>query len=192
MPTPITRRNQRSCSTNASRVVACICALCLVPGRPHADERSRVRTESAYLHAVLAEATERSSTVSTLIDRIQTSNVIAHLECGHFTSLTLQGRTIFVLAKSDVRFVRVQINCGLARPDLMAIIGHELQHVAEIAGAPDVVDQPSFVRLLRAIGFARNGTPQEEYETEAALQAKERVSREISTGQRVSTRVASR
>jgi len=192
MPSQTNRRRQTRCSINTGVLVACICALFVVPSRSRADEQSHVRTESTYIQAVLAEATQRSSTVSALIERIQASNVIAHLECGRLKSLTLQGRTLFLVATSGVRYVRVQIDCGLVRPDLMASIGHELQHVAEIANAPDVVDQPSFARLLHRIGFSRSGTPDDEYETEAGLLAKERVSREISTRRSVSTRVASR
>jgi len=192
MPGHTHRRRQRGGSINTNAVVACICAVLVISLRSRADEASHVRTESAYIHSVLTEATDRSSTVSALVNRIRTSNVIAHLECAHFTSLTLQGRTLFIVAKKDVRYVRVQLDCQLARQDLMPVIGHELQHVAEIVAAAEVVDQTSFARLLQTIGFSRNGTPEEEHETEAALLTQERVTQEVSKRRRASTFVATR
>jgi hypothetical protein len=161
------------------RITVWLFVLLVVASRSHADEMSRVRTESTDLRGILAEA-RRSPTVSALIEQIDASNVIAHLECAHFKSVTLEGRTFFVLARHDVRYVRVQIDCMLMRPQLMVIVGHELQHVAEIAAAPDVVDERAFAGLLKRIGFLTCRKWPEQYETEAALAIEERVYREMS------------
>jgi hypothetical protein len=84
---------------------------------------------------VLTEATQYSPTISALVDCIAGSNVIAHVECRHRTSLTVEGRTVFVLATHGVRYVRVQVDCLHMRRELIAIIGHELQHVVESVSA---------------------------------------------------------
>ena len=131
------------------------------------------------MQAVLAEGMQYSPTISALVDTLDASNVIAHVECTRLNSLTLQGRTLFVVAKRDVRYVRVQIDCQLMRRELMAIIGHELQHAAEIAATPDVVDEHSFAGRLRRIGFLRCCGTQEQYETTAALEAGEHVMDEM-------------
>ena len=114
------------------RVASWTLVLLIAASRAHGEDTSHVRTGSADLQAVLIEATRDSPTVSSLIDRIRASNVIAHVECARFTSFTLEGRTLFVLATRDVRYARVQVDCLRPRPELAALIGHELQHVAEI------------------------------------------------------------
>lgn len=161
------------------RVSVGICAVVFAASGARGEEVSRVRTESTYVRAVLAEATQYSPTVAALIHIIGRSNVIAHVECGYFKSVRLEGRTIFVLATSDVRYVRVQVDCLLPHQELIAIVGHELQHVAEIAATPDVVDEPTFARLLGKIGFRTSAGSIEQYETEAAILARDRVSQEI-------------
>jgi hypothetical protein len=143
------------------------------------------------LRAVLAEATQQSRTISGLVEQVGSSNVIAHVECMHFKSIILEGRTLFVLARPDVRYVRVEVDCLLPRQEVIAIIGHELQHVAEVAAAPDVVDEQSFARLLGKIGFPTQVCSREQYETEAAILVAERVRREISTNRRLPTSVGS-
>jgi hypothetical protein len=145
----------------------------------HGDEPSPVRTESTKLRALLTEATRQSPTISALVDRIRASNVIAHIECQHFQSFILKGRTFFLSAKATVRYVRVQIDCMQSRQELVEIIGHELQHVSEIAAAADVVDRRSFAHLLNAIGHPNGGAENEGYETEAALLAEEQIGREV-------------
>jgi hypothetical protein len=129
--------------------------------------------------AVLAEGKQYSPTLSVLVDRIDASNVIVHVECARFNNLTLQGRTLLVVAAHETRYVRVQVDCLLMRRELIAIIGHELEHAAEIAAAPEVVDEPSFGRLLHKIGFSMCCSTQEQYETRAALDAGDRVSNEM-------------
>jgi hypothetical protein len=146
---------------------------------PEGEPQSHVRTESAYVLTFLAKATQHSPTVSRLIDRINASNVIVYVECDRRRSLTLEGWMVFVVTTREIRYLRVQVNCGLMRQDLIAIIGHELQHVAEVADAPDVVDERSFRRLFRTIGFVRRDSSQEQYETKAALSIEERVRQEI-------------
>jgi len=173
------------------RVAAWTFVLVIAASRAHGDDTSPVRAVSADLEAVLSEATRDSPTVSSLVDRIRASNVIVHVECARFESFTLEGRTFFVLATRDVRYVRVQVDCLRPRPELAALIGHELQHVAEIAAAPDVVDQRSFVRLLNTIGFSRSGTRDASYETEAALLTEERVVQEMTIRHGLWTKVIS-
>jgi hypothetical protein len=173
------------------RVAAWTFVLLIAASRAHGDDTSHVRADSSSLQAVLTEAALDSPTVSSLVDRIRASNVIAHVECARFRSFTLQGRTLFVLATRDVRYVRVQVDCLRPRPELAALIGHELQHVAEIAAAPDVVDQRSFVRLLNTIGFLRTGTREASYETEAALLAEAHVIQEMTGRHGLWTKVIS-
>lgn len=161
------------------RIVACMMGVLLAAASlSRADDLKHVRTEVSYLHTVFEHAVSRSSTLSTIVERIDRSNVIAYVTCEHFISVTIEGRTMWVAAVHDVRYVRVQVDCLLPRHRLVAILGHELQHVAEVAAAPDVVDVRSFGRLFGSIGFSICHFV-EQFETPAAIEAGERVRREV-------------
>jgi hypothetical protein len=149
----------------------------------------RIRVESRRIRSELSHALDRSSTLREIIQKIQRSDVIVHVTCERFSALTLEGRTVWASAGPDVRYVRVQVDCMLATQRLVAILGHEFQHVAEIAAAPDVVDERSFGRLFKSIGYSCGGTSSEQFETEKALDAGERVRREYLYGWPVGARV---
>jgi hypothetical protein len=47
----------------------------------------------------------------------------------------------FVTATPTVRYLRIEIVRGGSHADVIALIAHELQHAAEVAGAPRIRDQ---------------------------------------------------
>jgi hypothetical protein len=149
----------------------------------------RIRVESGRLHTQLARVTDRSPTLRAIVGQIEQSNVIVHVNCEHFVSVTLEGRTVWGSAGPDVRYVRVQIDCMLPNQRLVAILGHELQHVAEIAAAPEVVDTRSFTRLFTTIGYSCGARWPERYETSQALEVGERVRQEYLYGWTFAPRV---
>jgi hypothetical protein len=163
------------------RIVVCTFVLLVVnANQSHAETLQRIRTESKFLESVLSDAGSRSPTLRALALRIDGSNVIAYVTCEHFSSRLLAGRTALGHANGEARYVRVQVDCMLPRLTLVAIIGHELQHVAEIAAAPDVVDAKSFARLFQTIGYltCQGWSAPEKLETDGALEAGERVREE--------------
>jgi hypothetical protein len=148
--------------------------------RGQAEGLERIRTESNQLATVFDRTVERSSTFRLIVERIEQSDVIVHLTCSNFRSLLLAGRTALVSGGPDVRYVRVEILCSQGEPALVTIVAHELQHVLEIASTPDVVDERSFVRLFRAIGFSTCwSTGSEQFETTAAIATGDRVRAEF-------------
>ena len=149
----------------------------------------RIRVESRRLRTELAHTIDRSPTLRAIVRQIEQSNVIVYVTCERFVSVTLEGRTAWASASPDARYVRVQIDCMLAQQRLVAILGHELQHVAEIAAARDVVDTRSFARLFKSIGYSCGGMSPEEFETARALDAGERVRQEFLYGWPVGARV---
>jgi hypothetical protein len=151
-----------------------------------ADDMKRIRTDSAYLQVLVADAGDRSPTLRAIIQQIEASDVIVHVTCEHLNSATLQGRTMWASASPGVRYLRVQVECMISRLELVAILGHELQHVAEIAAASDVVDRRSFARLYSTIGFSTCRIA-EQYETNGAIRAGERVRQEFVSGKRAVT-----
>jgi len=136
----------------------------------------RLRPEGSLLRHVVSTAFAGSATFRALVDRIERSDVIVHLTCEEFIDQTLRGRTALVSSSPSARYLRVQIRCQRETQRLVAIVAHELQHVAEIAAAPRVIDARSFATLFRAIGFATGGLfGNEQFETTAALDTEARV-----------------
>jgi len=141
-----------------------------------AQRLERIRSESTQLTTVFDRAVERSPTFRSIVERIEQSDLIVHLTCSNFRSLLLAGRTALVSKGPDVRYLRVQILCSQGEPALVTIVAHELQHVVEIASTPDVVDDSSFVRLFRAIGFSTClSAGMEQFETSDAIATGDRV-----------------
>jgi hypothetical protein len=77
------------------------------------------------------------------------------------------------------RYVRVTLRADIFGVSLAALLGHELQHVAEIAHAPEAVDQRTLQRLYESIGRATCGPPRWCFDTPAAVAAGVRVMKEL-------------
>ena len=145
-----------------------------------AESLRRIRTTSPYVHTLLARASEKSPTLRSIVERIAASNVIVYVTCERFPSVMLNGRTLWAEANREARYLRVQVDCMLSRASLVAILAHELQHVAEVAEAPAVVDSATFGRLFGAIGYSTcDRFVLEQYETTSAIAAGERVRQEF-------------
>lgn len=145
--------------------------------RAHADDIRRIRS-NAHLQAVLDEMAGRSPRLVAILRTIDDSDVIVHVTCERFNTSLLDGRTLWVSATRDARYLRVQIDCQLPKARLVTILAHELQHVTEVAADPGVVDERSFARLFRTIGFSTCSV-RAQFETDAAVAAGERVLREF-------------
>ena len=147
-----------------------------------ADSFQRVRTDSRYLRLVIASGIERSPTFRRIVDRIERSDVIVEVQCGHFVNSLRAGRTVFLSAQPGARYVLVEIACWASTGPSLYIIGHELRHVLEIADAPAVVDGPTLAQLYHGIGYPTCGPTTEmygEFETADAIEAGERVHHEL-------------
>jgi len=146
-----------------------------------ADSVQRVRTDSRYLRLVIASGIERSPTFRRIVDRLERSDLIVEVQCGHFIGSQLAGRTVFLSAQPGVRYVLVEIACWATSAPSLHMLGHELRHALEIADATWVVDGPTLAQLYQGIGFptcGRLGPEIGEFETADALDAGVRVHHE--------------
>ena len=173
------------------RVVVCTFVVLLaVAARSQAESIQRIRTTSSLIHAALAGASEKSPTLRAIVERIAQSNVIVYVTCEQFKTVTISGRTMWADASGEARYLRVQVDCTLARANLVAILGHELQHVAEVADRPDVIDLPTFLKLFEAIGYPSCSTSwHEQFETDDARAAGQRVREEFLHGWPIGARL---
>lgn len=153
----------------------------LLPGSRSASAREsppfHVRSEDPSLARLVRDGQTRSMLFRQIVARLDTSDVIAHVECAALPP-EINGQVVFVFAAGDVRYVRVQLDCRLAPPVLIAMLGHELQHVVEIASTPAVVDEESLRTLYQQCGLSV--TPDgRRYDSEAAQIAGVEVLREV-------------
>jgi hypothetical protein len=163
------------------RVVCLLSCLLLVqPSSIHGEEVAvaiplNLRAESDLLHALQA-GMMHSRSFRVLVDQLAQSNLIIYLEQTRLSG-GLDGALRLVTAAGGFRYVRISIDARLSADALVAMLGHELQHAAEIAVAPEVVDQASMARLYGRIGFPC-GT-RSTFDTRAAVHVQEQVRKEL-------------
>lgn len=144
---------------------------------------TRVRPLSERTATLLDIGRAVSPTIREMLARIEASDLILQVE----TRLDLDvpnAVTRFVVATTDVRYVRVTINPRLAPARRLQLLAHELQHVLEIAADRSVRDQATMRDHFTKIG--RRNPVTGAFETDAALDVEAVVRREVS---RVKARV---
>jgi hypothetical protein len=93
---------------------------------------SRVRSSHPYIRAMLEEARERSATFRGLVQAIEATDGIVYVEqgpCGHGVRACL---TLSITPAAEYRILRVLVDARQPDWEVMASIGHELQHALEV------------------------------------------------------------
>jgi hypothetical protein len=138
----------------------------------------RVRSNDPTVAAAIGEATELSPTFSALMQRLQASDGIVYVErgrCGHGVRACLLST---ITAAGDNRVLRILIDERRRGDDLMAAIGHELQHAIEIVsdeGVQSGADIYFRYKSARRKSISRMLT----FETDAAIATGDRVRKEL-------------
>lgn len=146
-----------------------------------ADGLERFRAMDALARDVLANAVRLSPTVARIVGALQQSDLIVHVQTG-MLPLGVNGITAVIAAGPAARYVRLVLKIPNAMPDLIAVLGHELQHVIEIATTPWIQDGCSLAAHSRQIGWptSRDGY----FETRAAMETGSRVRWEVALATR--------
>jgi hypothetical protein len=139
------------------------------PCQAEESNSSWLRVEDPLLARAISRGTRESATFKALLDRIENSDLIVYILRAPATGLAPQGRTQFVVSAGARRFVRVTIRTDQVTRNVIALVGHELQHVAELAGEPGVVDNDSYLELYRRIGYSSCDRLCPCFDTEAAV-----------------------
>jgi hypothetical protein len=147
---------------------------------PPDGTHEHIRMTDKRLHRLVHEGLRTSATFRGLVERLERSDVVVYLVCDGV--LTPAGRLTFVSAVAGVRYVHVRVSKLASRNQQIALIGHELQHAVEIAGAPDVIDVRSLGAAYERIGYVnrRAATPGVAFDTEAAVRTGYQILRELS------------
>jgi hypothetical protein len=152
-----------------------LAALLVVPyTHAHAGPRlgasKRVRTSDPEVSTMVEAGYRRSPTFRRIVDAIERSNVIVYIERRILAS---RGAAMhFVTLAGGYRYVRVTLDAELARDPAVALLGHELQHAAEVAAASWVIDLRTLADLYDRIGHqASCPAPRRCFDTAAAVTA---------------------
>jgi hypothetical protein len=144
-----------------------------------------VRSTQERTLQILDAGAERSPTIARLLATLEQSDVIVYVQTVPDLAPSIHGRMMLMNAGGGRRYVRIDIRQSLAPREMLAIIGHELQHAVEIARARDVRDDHSMIELYRRIGVNRDA--RSHFETRAARAAGYQVRSELA-GRQLRTR----
>ena len=164
-----------------ARLSFVLCALALAASATSAASPPkaaipRLRPLDSWSKALVARGLEESPTFRALVDRLARADVIVYVEVGPKVA-SASGALRFVGASASFRFVHVSLDQSLTHTELVAVLGHELQHAVEIAGSPDVRDLESFRRYYQQQGEV--GAEFGWFETEAARRVGRRVREDL-------------
>jgi hypothetical protein len=138
-----------------------------------------LRTTEPALADAIATGTRQSAIFHALVDRLSASDLIVHIAYDTTMRSDTAGHLSFAVAAGGYRYVRIAIGRRLWGCELVAIIGHELQHAVELADAPQVVDERSMAAFYRSTGFSSRNDWRDEYETERAISVTRQIRREL-------------
>jgi hypothetical protein len=141
---------------------------------------SNLRTQDAALRRLIDAGIAGSPSLQALAADLARTDVIVYVSCD-FLPLGTNGRLTFTTAVDGWRYLHIQLDWHLSSQRRLSTLGHELQHALEIAGTPSVVDAESMARAFTDMGFGRRDViTQQVYDTQAAVDAGERVWAELS------------
>ncbi len=126
-------------------------------------------------HAVFARAVAESPTVARLVRELEAGNVIVTLRLSFMERVAADTR--WIAASGAWRFLLVRLDVLRGQEDQVVLLGHELQHAAEVARAPEVRDSTGLEQLMARIG-RRTGRGLT-FETDEAVEAGRQVEREL-------------
>jgi hypothetical protein len=142
-----------------------------IPQRTSASDSPtlpRVRdTGDAMIAALIQEGTEHSPTFRRLVNTIDATNGLVYVEqgtCHHHVRACL---VLTVQVAGPYRLLRILVDIHTIHGELLASIGHELQHAVEALSDPHVTDSTSIFNFFDRIG--QRG--QDRFETVAATEA---------------------
>lgn len=140
---------------------------------------TRIRPVNDKAALLLTDAQQKSETVRTLIKQLDKGNVVAFVHVVPPTEGGPQSTMRFVGVSKLARFVLIQVAECVEPSRRAELLGHELQHVNEVAASSWVTDDTELQRALKLRGYLDKGSARG-YETMAAKQAERNVRRELS------------
>jgi hypothetical protein len=140
-----------------------------------------VRAADPQIRSLIDAAIDRSAVVRALVERITASDVVVFVACERDPPVRAPGRLNFMTSAGGVRYVVIRLK-PRQRTAAIALLAHELQHAAEIADTPSIVDDESLGREYGRIGYRSHGSHGGlAFDTKAAVEIGRRVAEELVT-----------
>lgn len=165
-------------------LTALIATMCTVGGLANEPPAqwpwSHTRWGNEAGRVILAEASRQSALVRDILERLDRSDVIVHVtvvsgEAGRASDV--RAHLAFSIRAGGVRYLHVTMNTWqVAQWEIIPLLGHELQHALEVAGAPEVRDAATFERFYDRVGWSSG---RRSYETDLARQTGRRIEAEL-------------
>jgi len=141
-----------------------------------ADSTSpHVRTDHPVLATLIREGIARSTTFRRLVDAIQSTDGVVYVEqgrCGHGVRVCL---ALSMTVAGPHRVLRMVVEDLHPEAEAIRAIAHELYHALEILGQPTITTSEGIYLFFKQYGSWRGDA----FETEAAVEAGNAVSREL-------------
>ena len=159
-------------------VVVAFALVAHAPARAHQGgaRLPRVRSDVSVINTAIARGHERSPTFRRLVETIDNSDGIVHVEegqCGMSVRACLQ---LWIGVAGPNRFLRIRVNPRKAPGcELVVALGHELQHAIEVLSNPKIRDSLGMFNLFDQNRRSLYGT----FETNVAVQVGLTIDREI-------------
>jgi hypothetical protein len=111
-----------------------------------------VRAADPALRTLLRRGYRESPSFAALITALQYSDLYVYIEEVPRLPHALDARLLMVPSGPDQRYVRVQIGVRVGAEEMIGLLGHELQHAVEVAGAAEVRSERDLATLYTRIG----------------------------------------
>lgn len=144
-----------------------------VSGEPRSSHR--VRATDGRLAAVIDAGMRQSETFRLLVEQIDGTDGLVYIsfgQCGQGVRACLKH---VLMVAGPYRLLYVSVDARTSERDLIAYLGHELTHAAEVLQVPEVRTSAAVFFLFTRIGVRRGGR----FETAAAVAAGDRVRQEL-------------
>jgi hypothetical protein len=137
---------------------------------------SRVRSLEPAIVAAIEEGARLSPTFRALLDTINGTDGLVYVEEGR-CGRGVRGCTLHsVVLSGPHRLMRIKVETRKAGDELMALLGHELQHAIEVLRRPELRSNAAIVSFYQQEGTFSDGTA---VETTAAVNAGMAVDAEV-------------
>ena len=141
----------------------------------------RVRAMDGRARDWIAQGIRQSSTFRTLLGRLAASDVIVYVEIVDRIAGGAAAPIYFVTTTATARYLRIELVAGERADEMVALVGHELQHAVEIAEARHVRSSAAVAVLYLAM--SENSLNRGHYDSIAARVAEARIRSEVASSQ---------
>lgn len=174
--------------------VAWLCAGMQPPVHAQGGQSSStgVRPVDSSIADLLTEGRHRSPTFRSLLERLDSTGWIVFVQAGSCQIAGVAGCLLHRVGGFEgQRYLRIVLSeTSTTRDEVIATIGHELQHAAEVVSDSRITDAADIRELYRRIGYvSMRRAGRQLYETKGAISAGANILAELRSERRATERL---